>query len=889
MIFNRFTLFAIACYGLLQPCCKAQESLNLLVNPGFEEPLTDADWYADPNPFTSRSTENRIEREHALVIDHGNTVTSSGLGQLLDPSAFVVGNDYILSANVRMDSGSEQLTECVTLTARFHDDPGLDQSLIWQPGSDRHWRKLLKRIRVPPVPPGNSASIRIELQAINTAGRTWFDYVQLVPSTPVLQGPTADGQNMVANGCFDAMSLVARHSIPSWVSSGEGVSLDSTESFFGSQSLRIQGAAGQFRFAQQSILLDGREFEPDIPIYTISAHIKSTFSGTPPPAAIYTNYWDRIPVNPSNGETPTPILPELPSRGAAIVVRCLGNDGFIRPVKVPLLNANYDEFCERKFSFLVPAGTTEIQLLASVRDSEMTAWFDNVRLVKNNPVAGGEFASRLGPDWGVVEAPELGAAVDSDDYATIQDAVDDVSNPTSGNYGRLVWVPPMDYFGDGNPLILRRIFLKSGLHLKMHKDARFFRSHEAAGVNGGLYASMWHGAFIRNVDWYSPISDVIVEGGQFFNHLVENEQGNLFTAGSVIANCCDRFVCRNIDIGKHGVPDDQPSTAASAIWLLGHDIFVHNNRIADPEGVTAKDGIHLWGGDRLHVMSNDIETGDDALAVASSPNSNLFQGFRSQVIHNRNLADIEIFNNLLISHNARVLHTGMANSVVFGDLPFPRMTNSVQNIRFRNFVGLCGGRNQMLNIVVVPAPTTADPKRWWPFPMDALVMSQVRDIFVSNGDLQGTDQLELTMRRPPVGVRIRSDDVGSVFNVQFDNVRVRNVAPEFDGNLLLQSSSIFSVEKVVWYNAPQERIDLVGHDNHFVRCQNCIFDADSLDSNNQPDDGIDADFLYFIDGLMNVEVDNLEATEFNNLLNSHSPNQPGPGLRLWNEDFHSGQ
>ncbi|MEM9412349.1 MAG: hypothetical protein AAGA30_14640, partial [Planctomycetota bacterium] len=489
------------------------------------------------------------------------------------------------------------------------------------------------------------------------------------------------------------------------------------------------------------------------------------------------------------------------------------------------------------------------------------------------------------PKFGVVEAPEVGTAVAANHYPSIQHAIDDVTNPASSSYGRMVWIPAATYGGAGSQL--RRIFLKTGVHLKIHSFALFHRDHEAPNVNGGFYSSMWHGAFIKNSDFFSPISDVIVEGGLFFNDAVNNGSDNMFTGGSVIANLCDRFVCRNVNIGNHGVPDGsqpQGGESASVIYLVGHDIFVYNNEITNPEGFAGKDGVHLWGGGRLHVMSNFIEAGDDAIATASSPISNLIGG-RTQTIQNLNIEDVEIFNNVLISHNARVLHAGHANSVVpAGSMtPYPRMTNTVENIRFRNFFGICGGVNQMLNVSSVTAPSKVE---LWPF-SGQITPAQVRNVVIKDGHIKGSDTLSLTMRRPPNGIRIRTDDIGSVYNVLIDNVRVRNVEPEFDmfGNLD-QSSRIFVVEKVLMYRASPLDWLFYGHDNEMIQVQNCIFDAKSLDDFNQPDGGPDAMFLYWIDGLVPFEINDIENSG-NNTLNFFSLPQD-PGTRRLNQSNHTG-
>ena len=894
---TKVSTFACVMFVLFQTSLYSQESRNLLNNGGFEDQLTNADWNIGRATAT-QETSQKIELNHAVAIHHGNEAKTSWINQLVSPNKFSIGKRYVLSANTKIDETVNGYNERSFILVRFHNDKSLDQLKYFDVEGDTSWKKLSLHFTIPPVPAGKTISLRVVLGSVNTIQDTWFDHVQLFQKGSE-EGDLLDGNDTVDNGDFE-------DGIVGWNTNYGGVlETDSAQSNSGTNSLKIVGEDGN-EFASKFISLKNRGFDPDKPVYTVSANIKMQFfplgdtnldgvvnvldiepfrflirSRTFLDQADFNrdgivNYLDAasfiavyrsgelsVPspayANTALWQTESTTLPQTGGKGANIQIDCFKGSTLIRSLAMPHFRSNSDTYHERKFSFLVPEGTDGLNIkLRVAEDAGMIAHFDDVRLVKNDIVDHSlgpqeELIRNVGHQYNVVEAPEVGTSVNVADYASIQDAIDEVSDRVHSNFGKIVWVPAGLYEDD------YRIHLRTGLQLKMHKDVMFVRTADPTGPR-----SMWHGAFIRNQIWESPISDVIIEGGSYFNL---NETG-----GSPVAVTGDRIVCRSFNIHSFSTLD----TPASALYFLGYDISVHHNTVAGAAGWAGIDGIHLWGGGRAHIMCNDVLTGDDGIGLFTGEVRTFQSTGQNLAIYNRDISSVECFNNRLDSIGARAFACGV---VAFSELATAkRLTAKVQNIRCRNFVGRCGGENQMITVNCAPSTN----HHALAFGMTAVRDPQVRNILIQNGNVKGKGYQQTGYKLPPKGIFVLTADVGSVEDVFFQNIKVSNVEDRPS-----QPSAIFEVRKSRWSEGTAQQIEELGHNNSFVRLMDCILDSVSLDENDQPDGGQQAEYLFKIDGEKWVEVYNPVHPSWGNSLDTFGTPSTSHGLRRWREDRHS--
>ena len=914
--------FGLCMFVLFQASVHSQESRNLLNNGGFEGqlPNVEFDWQRGV-ASADLDTENIIELENALALTHGTGEGQNEICQKIRPETFIEGERYVLSANTKIESNN--LSGQAFIRVRFHGDKSLDQMQFFDANGDTAWRKISLHFEVPGVPNGGTKSLRVFLGSQNaslgTNQTTFFDHVQLLKKGRGV-GNLLDGNDAVINGDFEDENGLNRWN----TDNGGQLETNPNQSNSGTNSIKIVGIAGS-RYTTQYIPLTGNDFEPDEPVYTVSANIRTKYvllgdvnqdsvvnfldispfiallstgqflheadincngivdfldispfiallsSGdsvppAPAPADANTNIWD--------GENLT--LPAAKGRGANIQIACHDADNPDTPVTrilaMPFFRSKSGTYHERKFSFLVPQGTDGLILTLHVfRSKGMVAHFDDVRLVKNDvvdtlledPQEG--LIRNVGHRHNVVEAPEVGTSVNVNDYPGIQAAIEEVSDVTNPNFGKIVWVPAGTYND------YHEIFLRSGVHLKMHKDAVFLRQ-----LDDDSETSMWHGAFLKNEVWASPISDVIVEGGVY-----DNSAGS---GGSPLAICGDRVACRSFNILSY----TQKNIAASALYFLGHDVLVHHNTISGPVGFRGIDGIHLWGGGRAHIMCNDVFVGDDGIGLYTGEDPTIWGFPVNQVIYNRNIVDVECFNNRLDSAGARAFACGLVSFAAVDDQP-RRLTSKVENVRCRNFVGRCGGENAM--IAVDCAPLTNARARTVPFGDAPAQESQVRNILIQNGNVKGSRYTLTGGLRPPRGLTVFTTDVGSVEDVLFQNIKVSNVESHFgpDGTLQ-QASVILEVRKSRWdlvtdpdtgeftVFAPED-----GHNNKNVRFEDCILDSVSLNENNVPDGGPTAVFLYSIDGRESEVVD----PTLENSLDTFAPEGAALGDRRRRSDRYS--
>ena len=857
---------ALLLFQLVVPLAEAQEFKNLINNPSFETNLSPStDWHTGNNATISKSTDQSIDGDFSARFAHGTTKKSGGFSQPVSNTRFSIGRTYLLSTNFKIDSFQMPFSGArAELIVRFHDDQTKDVRVRGYSDAAGTWNKISTKFTVPPVPAGKSKSMRLFLYFFNTTGNSYFDYVQL-NEIGNADGVINDGEDFVVNGCFEGTG--------GW-SLNQGAQIESSAANVkhGDKSIKIQGFLNTQKFTSQYMSIGGKGFDTDHPVYTLSADVKTTFPAGATPSSDSQVSW-----RPAGH-----VLPSLPSRGVGMSVRCFRSGGQSpRLYQMPFLRSKSGEFRQQKFSFLPPKGTTAIQIVLQVSRDNQTAWFDNVRLTKNDYVPADGSApliNEVGHQSRVVEAPEEGTyvRVASTNVDAIQTAINQVSDPTDNDYGKIVWVPAGVY-SDGH-----RIVLKTGVHLKIHKDALLNR-----GEVPGVEATQWHGAFLRsgelNIDGMEkPISDVIVEGGTY---------DMMDSIGSIVAVCGDRVVCRNLNILVYA--------NSSAVFLLGKDIFVHHNSIDGPQDANGDDAVHFWGGQRCNIMCNDILGGDDAIGLFSGT-ARIFPNAtpeRPQVIFDRNISEVEAFNNRLNSVGARAFACGLPNTVQ-PPVSQIRMTSSVKDVRVRNFVGLCGGLNAMIEVQALPASRT------WELPYSGgTTKAQVQRIEVKNAHVEGSDTVweeceapqfsvdfASICRKTPVGILVKSGDVGSLYDILFENITARNVesvpaSQTFSGNPI--PSSIFSVQKQGFYNYSDVDGNIFSppvqnrHDNAYIRLLNCTLDSVGINAAGQSTGTDEADFLYKIDGEKWTEVyDPAHTTVWKNNLDTIGGTPPqGFGVR----------
>jgi len=186
---------------------------------------------------------------------------------------------------------------------------------------------------------------------------------------------------------------------------------------------------------------------------------------------------------------------------------------------------------------------------AMVSEGNFQANFDNVQLNAWEVPQGSSNIQSVGLTE--VEAPEAGTYVEATPSPGLQEVVDRVST-------------------------------YSTTHLKLHKDATLIKTSDTGNSN-------WFGALVKSAEYGVPRTDVIVEGGT-----LDNNDGNQDFAGSAVAIFGDRVIVRNVNIPRYSrTPDpfdplnpDDPNREfyfASAIYLMGHHTYVHNNFVSGPK------------------------------------------------------------------------------------------------------------------------------------------------------------------------------------------------------------------------------------------------------------------------------------------------------------------
>ena len=720
-----------------------------------------------------------FEGNQSAVVDHGTCHRSSGFSQLVPVLA---DRSYIFSASVFSENGTGR--------ARLVVRPdGVNDDLAFQefPATPQVWEKAQVRFTA-----DVTGQVRIFLRSEQSNGNMYFDAVKLFE---------VDGDsNLIANQDFESNSAWNLRSGASYSTADEGVRR------FGGRSLRLNASSSSY--ATQNVSL---EADTDQPIYTLSAHIKTT--GTVP-----------TPVTGVDWGSPTELgnsFSVVDGRGAAFKIDFYDNGStLLRTIYSPYFFSKATVFTERKFSFLPPEGATSFDVTALVSQGNFRAYFDNVQLRSwKVPDGNTNFVENVGIAG--VEAPEAGTYVQATPSSGIQRVINRVTATSDPDYGKLVWVGRGKY---RQPDVL----LRSTTHLKLHKDARLIKSENTG-------SSQWFGASVKSQSNHVAISDVIVEGGT-----VDNNNGVEDFPGSAVAIYGDRVIVRSVNIPRYSRTSDATSGSASAIFLIGHHTYVYNNFISGPKTITGQDGIHLWGGTHCHIMSNEVLAADDGLGLFTGTNP-IFKSGQPIADYDRNISDVEAYNNIFDSVGARCVALGHAVPRTEN----VRLTSTVSDIRIRNFIGVCGGIHPQLQVQSIPGRG--------PNLVFVETESQVFDILLQNASLEGYEfpepgtedplhpgyfggSLEEEPRLPPFGIRVFTNDVGSVKDTRFENISVENFEDAPD--------SSFSAVVDVFRGSPEQT------PNENITFSSCTFG--SLEN--------DASHAFRIFGVIGVEVNDVEAS-----------------------------
>lgn len=744
-------IVTVLCALLCQPGAKALASQNLLSNPGFETGSA-LPWQIESEHKFGISETVSIESERSFFFEHGNTVATSTVSQS-DSDWCKSGSEYIFSINVRLESGTGQLSLIV-------DAEGMEPIPIaqqtWDVSGTTHWQKYQLKFEVPTECSGITLSCRVE----DATETIWIDWARLIKA-----------DNLIRNGDFELDG--------DW-QSGNG-SFSDQFSYFGSRSFSIDGSLKTTRSAQQVVDLTAVP-DADERRFTIAAHLKTIVKASSEyqPATFDCNSDDfDEDLDPVRGS------------GAQLRVVCLSVGKPIRTLQMPFFESHCEAFIEQRFCFLVPAGTDGLIVELAVFDSDMQAIFDNVRLTCEQPPSGFYRGNPLGHTASVIEAPEpdTSIVVSGPTQLDIENAMSSASDFANSDYGKIIWLPANEY-------IVERILPPSRITLKMHRHAFLRRSPT------GLDA--FRGSLIRNDDrdQFNRVSDVVIEGGHYLPAFSPTgiDNNNL---GNVVALYGDRIVFRNfvirewsqtekwIDVNGELVAESNSDLGLS---FLGHDVYVYHNTVQGPAGnlgdgsgpgALGFDGIHYFGGERAHFMENNVYAGDDGIGLYTGTiplrTSTCDDGKRRRLfIYNRNIRDVEIFNNQLSTNWGRAVACGLAR-------PRSReadLTAVVENIRARHIFGKQGGAAGSLTINCIPRPTLeilpgdqcpttkealADPKL---FPDRS---PQIRNIDFS--DMLLTVDLANQPEGFPVqqAVRVYSESIGSVENITISDITLRVV------------------------------------------------------------------------------------------------------------------
>ena len=306
--------------------------------------------------------------------------------------------------------------------------------------------------------------------------------------------------------------------------------ISNQESYFGTQSLSVSGSLQQEQSVSQFVDLSQFLDSTDSSMYTISAHVKTD---------VVASSDFEPPIVECNSDDFDEELDPIYGSGAQIRVTCCQQGTRVRVLQMPFFESHCNAFIERKTSFLVPSGTDGLLVELVVVDSNMTAFFDNVRLTAKDVAINRRhfFPDSIGSDASVVEAPEpqtYVAVENGSSDAEFDSAFSSVSDFDNDEYGKIVWVPNGEY-------LVKRIIPARRSHLKMHQRTRLRRDPTNAGG--------FRGVILRSDQnqQYNRISDVIVEGGTYLQAPDTGEPTN-DNRGTIVSLYGDRIVLTNFKI-----------------------------------------------------------------------------------------------------------------------------------------------------------------------------------------------------------------------------------------------------------------------------------------------------------------------------------------------------
>lgn len=824
---------------------------NLLSNGSFEE-LDIGAWSVSPERTILTRNLDFVDGKRSLAFHHGQAPSTTRTG-----ITFRVGDGdgdlkclrtYLFSLNAKVSAGHGN----VDLIARFKGESESEQSKRWNYYRIREWQKVQIKFTVP----SDADSVELVCKFLNTKGKCSIDCAQLV-----------EDSSLVQNGDFE--------NDDAWVFYGNLPS--NLHPNFGSRSLRIFGSENRSRWASQFVNLSSFVTVSDEPMFTVSANIKTVLRADWQPDPPLPDY-------PCNSVDTDSEVDPVPGSGAQIQVFCYSSGQLTRRLSMPFFKSRSKKFTEQKYSFLVPEGTDSLRIALRVFNSNLTAFFDNIRLTYE-PAPSGIRVGSVGHLASSVEAPlpgsyfQIGGVTQTD----LDEGISLVTNPNGEHFGKILWLPRDDY-------LFERIIVQPGLQIKSHCDSVLKRAPTEAGG--------FTGTFIRSdsSSLANRVADVVIEGGIYSaaEKKVQLDNNNL---GSVVAISGDRVALRNLYVPQwsqttrwqdNGAGDlaERPNSDFGA-YFIGNDIYVYHNTVAGPGGNFGDgtgpggigfDGLHYFGGCRAHFMGNQIISGDDSIGLFTGTipsNVNPCNGdVRLQFQYNRNIGQVEIYNNRLSSLAARAVACGLSR---------PRraasdLTATVSDIRARNIVGRQSGGTSSLSVVANPrAPRMYFPGDVRPTAAEALDdpdlfpdrLPQVFAVKYEKMFLSIDVSRQSNGRPPQYGVRIYSEDIGSLQNITLSELRIVSTCSspeECDWDFADRPKALLQIERagllnnimVPDANNPDEFVsagfEAVGLSNRNFEIN--VFDSVFLDGNQFFSIGYDVD---------STEPMNATATDVNSI------------------------
>ncbi|MEL7500436.1 MAG: hypothetical protein AAFN77_22775 [Planctomycetota bacterium] len=745
------------------------QEINLILNPSMETPGsgTPASWTASNSSHVSQfvngaTVKHSLHQTAALKVDSSTASGPQwGYQQLngLNP-----GGAYIASVNVKIIGNSSGFASLIAKDGAANLAVGRVD-----PDSYDDWQKIQCSFVAP-------ASGQLQIYCFHSSpdASAYFDLATVSPRT-----------TLVGKGDFESGH--------GWTASnGQTLTIDPDDGM-GNTGQADSGACLRLS-ATSSITYAGRYVplaaDDHKKLFKLTAFIKAE------PSMMQTVGGGLNEMMGGSGEVPPPNgsfsctqpdwltaaqtatdrgVPQVHGTGVGFTIACLidstkGHEESIRILQTPRIVSKASEYTEREFYFLVPEDTVGVIITAMNQLSDRDALIDNVRLTAAFDMPANHFIYRVGPYEKPVEAAHPGTFVVPGDYTgstnfdKLQLAIDDVSDSSGANFGKVVWVPESVNSGVS-------IQMKNNLHLKMHPRTQVARTQDPVEIYG------FTSGFFRNIDEPCPVADVTIEGGIY-------QSGGF--AGSAVSLAGGRIVIRNLVVPTWSKPGGTGQEIyhyqAQAFQLFGNDVHAHNNYIngpasADPAQFVTHGfaAIQFWGGSRICFHGNHIYAGDDAIGMFNQRNPDSH-------FDNFTISEVEAFNNLLDSHNARAFACGLAQGPPDAIAPWNdlRLTCETKNIRARYFQGKCGGWGHLITVSNFPTnETPATPAT----SADVPTLPQVRNVNIEWADVEGDYSIPNQIGDPSllkqVGIALVTNDVGSLSKVRVENVIANNAS--YDG------------------------------------------------------------------------------------------------------------